>query len=289
VLTFEVLLNGIVLGGMYALLAFGLNLQYGVARIMNLSYGEFLMTSAFAAFWFFTLYKIDPLLSMLFSVPVSFIANWLIYRVVITPLVRRAPNRDALESDSILVTFGLLFVIQGTALLNWGGEYRGYSYLSVPVDVFGATIAANRLLACGIAYVIGIGAFLLLKYTRVGLALRALAIDPIAAQLVAVDVPRLSGLAFAAGGAMIAAAGTLISMFLSFNPSIGVIYTLKALIVMILGGVGSMLGSLVAGLILGVAENLGAYLVDPGLTLAINFAIFLLILLLRPKGLFARG
>lgn len=288
-LLFEVLLNGVVLGGMYALLAFGLNLQYGVARIMNLSYGEFLMTSAFAAFWFFTLYSIDPLLSALFSVPLSFVANWLIYRLVLTPLVRRAPNRDALETDSILVTFGILFVIQGTALLNWGGEYRGYTYLAVPVDVFGATIAANRLLASSVAYALGIGAFLVLRYTRVGLALRALAIDPIAAQLVAIDVPKLSGLAFATGGAMIAAAGTLISMFLSFNPSIGVIYTLKALIVMILGGVGSMLGSLVAGLILGVAENLGAYLVDPGLTLAINFAIFLLILLLRPKGLFARG
>jgi branched-chain amino acid transport system permease protein len=289
VLIFEVLLNGVVLGGMYALLAFGLNLQYGVARIMNLSYGEFLMTSAFAAFWFFTLYKIDPLLSALFSVPVSFAANWLIYRVVLTPLVRRAATRDRLEADSILVTFGLLFVIQGTALLNWGGEYRGYTYLAVPLDIFGATIAANRLLACAIAYLLGIAAFLVLKYSRVGTALRALAIDPVAAQLVAIDVPKLSGLAFATGGAMIAAAGTLVSMFLSFNPTVGVIYTLKALIVMILGGVGSMLGSLVAGLILGLAENLGAYLVDPGLTLAINFAIFLLILLLRPRGLFTRG
>jgi len=286
---FEVLLSGIVLGGMYALLAFGLNLQYGVARIMNLSYGEFLMTAAFGAFWFFTLYSIDPLLSMVVSVPLAFVANWLIYRFILTPLVRRAPSREALEADTILVTFGLLFMIQGFALLQWGGEYRGYTYLAIPLDIAGATIAANRLLAFGVACVIGVGAFLVLKYTRVGTALRALAIDPVAAQLVGVNVPRLSALAFASGGALMATAGVLVSMFLSFNPSVGVIYTLKALIVVIMGGVGSMIGSLVAGLILGLAESFGAYLVDPGLTLAINFAIFLLILLLRPKGLFARA
>lgn len=286
---FEVLLNGIVLGGMYALLAFGLNLQYGVARIMNLSYGEFLMTAAFGAFWFFTLYAVDPLLSMIVSVPLAFAANWVIYRVILVPLVRRAPSREALEADTILVTFGLLFVIQGFALLQWGGQYRGYTYLAVPLDIFGATIAANRLLAFGVACAIGIGAWLVLKYTRTGTALRALAIDPIAAQLVGVNVPRLSALAFASGGAMMAAAGVLVSLFLSFNPSVGVLYTLKALIVVIMGGVGSMIGSLAAGLILGLAEGFGAWLVDPGLTLAINFAIFLLILLLRPKGLFARA
>jgi len=134
-----------------------------------------------------------------------------------------------------------------------------------------------------------VGAYLVLKYTRVGTALRALAIDPVAAQLVGVNVPRLSGLAFASGGAMMAAAGVLVSMFLSFNPSVGVLYTLKALIVVIMGGVGSMIGSLAAGLLLGLAEGFGAWLVDPGLTLAINFAIFLAILLLRPKGLFARA
>ena len=109
------------------------------------------------------------------------------------------------------------------------------------------------------------------------------------AQLVAVDVPRLSALAFASGGAIVAASGTLVSMFLSFNASIGIVYTLKALIVVIMGWVGRMLGSLLAGLLLGVAEALGAWLVDPGLTLAINFGLFLLVLLIRPQGLFPAG
>jgi branched-chain amino acid transport system permease protein len=125
--------------------------------------------------------------------------------------------------------------------------------------------------------------------TRAGSALRAIAIDPIAARLVGVDVQKLSALAFATGGALAAISGTLVSTFISFSASIGVVYTLKALIVIIMGGVGRMMGCLAAGLLLGLAEALGGYLVDPGLTLAINFALFLIVLLVRPTGLFARG
>jgi len=285
----DVLLNGVVLGGMYALTALGLNLQYGVARIMNLSYGEFLMLAAFSGFWLFTSFQIDPLLGMLFTVPASFLANWLIYQILLVPLIRRAPNRDALEADSILVTFGLLFVIQGGAMLEWGAQYRGLSYLAVAVHVGSMTFALNRLLAFAAACAIGLTAYGVLRFTRAGTAMRALAVDPVSAQLVAINVRRMSALAFDSGGAMIAAAGTLISLFLSFNPTIGITYTLKALIVMVMGGMGNMAGSLLAGIILGVAEGVGAYLVDPGLTLAINYAIFMLILLVRPKGLFARA
>jgi branched-chain amino acid transport system permease protein len=285
----EVLLNGVVLGGMYALTALGLNLQYGVARVMNLSYGEFLMLAAFSGFWLFTSYQIDPLLSILFSVPASFVANWLIYQILIVPLMRRAPNRDAFEAETILVTFGLLFVIQGGAMLEWGAQYRGYTYLAIPVHVGPLAFALNRLLAFVAACILGVAAYAVLRYTRVGTAIRALAVDPVSAQLVAVNVRGMSALAFAAGGAMVAASGTLISLFLSFNPTIGITYTLKALIVMVMGGIGNMAGSLLAGVILGVTESLAAYLVDPGLTLAINYAIFMLILLLRPKGLFARA
>lgn len=286
---FEVVLSGILVGGMYGLVALGLNLQYGIARMMNLAYGEALMGGAYAAFWLFTLWSIDPLAVMLFSVPVAFAGNWLIYRYLLTPLIRRAANQDILEADTILVTFGLLFVFQGIALVQWGGEYRGYTYLAVPLSIFGATVAANRLLAFAVAVLLGLGLYWFLRSTRTGAALRAIAIDPVAAQLVAVDVPRLSALAFATGGAIMAVAGTLTSMFLTFNASVGIVFTLKALIVVIMGGVGRMLGCLAAGLILGLAEAIGAYLVDPGLTLAINFGLFVLVLLVRPQGLFARA
>lgn len=288
-LLLEVIVGGVVLGGMYALIAIGLNLQYGIARIMNLAYGEFLMTACFATFWLYTLYSIDPLLSLLFTMPVTFIANWLIYRVFIEPLVNRATSRGDLETNSILATFGMLFVVKGLALVAWSGDERAYNYLGQAIDLGGLVFAANRLIAFAVACVLAGGLFVILKYTRVGTALRAVGVDPVAAQLVSIDVRRYSALAFALGGAMVAGAGTLISMFLPFNPAVGVEFTLRALIVVIMGGVGHILGSLAAGIILGVAEALGAYLVDPGLTLAINFFIFILVLLIRPKGLFGKA
>lgn len=282
----ETLMNGVVLGGMYALIAMGLNLQYGVARIMNLSYGEFLMGGAFSAFWLYTLWQVDPLVGLLLGVPAAFVANWLLYLLLLAPLVRRAHSREQLETDSILATFGLLFLVKGSALAAWSGDERAYSYLQQPVVVLGSTFAANRLLAFAAACLLALVTWAVLARTRIGTAVRAVAVDPVAAQLVAIDVKRLAALTFAAGGAMAAAAGTLISMFLTFSPAVGVEYTLKALIVVIMGGVGHIIGGLAAGIILGVAESLGAWLVDPGLTLAINFSMFLAVLLLRPKGLF---
>ena len=178
---FEVILNALVLGGMYALVALGLNLQYGVARMMNLSYGEFFMVGAFAAFWTVMLWKLDPLLALIVSVPVSFVANWLIYRLLLLRLIRRSPDQDALDADVILVTFGLLFVFQGLAIVNWGGEYRGYTYLAVPVKILGAEVALNRLLAFLAACVLAAVLFVILGLTRTGAALRAMAIDPVAA------------------------------------------------------------------------------------------------------------
>jgi branched-chain amino acid transport system permease protein len=289
VILFEVVLNGLLLGGMYGLIALGLNMQYGVARMMNLSYGEFFMGGAFAAYFLAVLWEQNPLLSMFVSVPLAFAGNWLIYRYLMLPLVRRAPDQDALDPDVVLVTFGLMFVFEGLALSGWGGDQRGYSFLSVPVDFLNAKIALNRLLAFAAACALALGLFLLLRLTWIGAALRSIAIDPVAASLVGVDVQRLSALSFAAGGAMAAASGMLVSTFISFTASVGVVYTLKALIIVIMAGVGRMAGTLGAGLLLGLAESLGGYLIDPGLTLAINFALFMVVLLLRPTGLFARG
>lgn len=285
----EPLLTGITLGGMYALVAMGLTLQYGVARIMNLSYGEILVAAAFAVFWLFTAAGVNPLLGLGLVVPAALVASWLIYRILLLPLVRRAKTRDALEVDSILATFGLLFVVQGVMLVLFGGAYYSYSFLAIPVNVFGVTIAANRLLALAFAAVIGLALYLGLTRTRAGTALRAVAVDPVSAQLVAIDVRAAAAMAFAIGGALVASGGVLVSMFLTFNANIGVVFTMKALIVVIMGGVGNMLGALVAGLILGLTETFVATWIDPGLTLAATYTIFLIILLVRPQGLFGRG
>lgn len=286
---FEVFLGGLLLGGMYGLIALGLNLQYGVARILNLSYGEFFLGGAFTAFFTIMLWQLNPLLSVFISIPIAFVMNWLIYQYMMVPLIRRAPDQDALDADVVLVTFGLFFVFQGLALVNWSGDLRGYSFLSIPVHVLGATVALNRLFAFLGACVLAAAIFLVLRYTRVGAALRAITIDPVAAGLVGIDVRRFSALTFAAGGALAATSGMLVSTFISFSATSGVEYTLKALIVVIMAGVGRVTGTLAAGLLLGVVESLGGYLIDPSLTIAINFGLFILILLLRPTGLFTRA
>ena len=188
---FEVLLNGLLLGGMYGLIALGLNLQYGVARMMNLSYGEFFMGSAFAAYFTIILWKYNPLLSLLVSAPLAFGANWLIYRYLLVPLVRRSSSHDALEANVVLVTFGLMFVFEGLALSSWGGEQRGYSFLSSPVDVFGAKIALNRLLAFLAACGLALALFLVFRFTWLGIGFRSVAIDPVAASVVGINVQSL--------------------------------------------------------------------------------------------------
>ena len=285
----EAVLSGLILGGMYALVALGLTLQYGVARIMNLSYGEVLIAAAFCAWWLFTSAAIGPLLGLLIVVPAAFGVSWLLYRLLLDPLVRRAKTRDALEVDSILATFGLLFVVQGVMLVAFGGAYYSYAFLAVPVNILGATVAANRLLAFGVAVVLGIALYLCLMRTRAGTAVRAVAVDPQSARLVAIDVRATAALAFALGGALVAAGGVLVSMFLTFNANLGVLFTMKALIVVIMGGVGNLLGALVAGLILGLTETFVATWIDPGLTLAATYALFLALLLIRPQGLFGGG
>ena len=287
-LSLDILIAGVVLGGMYALIAMGLTLQYGVARIMNLSHGESLIAAAFGAHWGFAALAISPLIGLLIAIPLGFAANWLIYRVVLTPLVRRAKSRGALETDSILATFGLLFVLQGVMLVAFGGQFYTMNYLSVPVNLLGSTVALNRLIALVFALVIGTALYLALTRTRYGAAIRAVAVDPVAAQLVAIDVPKAAAFAFALGGALAAAGGVLISMFMTFTAAMGVVFTMKALIVIIMGGVGNIAGALLAGMMLGLAETAVARLVDPGLTIAVTYALFLTVLLVRPTGLFGR-
>lgn len=285
----DVLLSGVTLGGMYALIAMGLTLQYGVARIMNLAYGEFLIASAFGAFLGVTQLRLHPLLALLLALPAGFLLQWGVYRLLLVPLVRRSGAGPALEVDSILATFGLLFVVQGCALVLFGGNYYSYGWLAVPVDVLGSPIAANRLLALAVALLLGGTLYLLLTRTRVGTALRAVAVAPGFAPLVGIDVRALGALAFGLGGALVAASGVLVSTFLPFSATMGVVFTMKALVVVIMGGVGNLLGCLLAGLLLGLAETLVARFVDPGLTLAVNFALFISVLLWRPTGLLGKA
>jgi branched-chain amino acid transport system permease protein len=284
----EILVTGVLLSGTYALIALGLTLQYGVARIMNLATGETLVAACFGAFWFFTTLQIDPIASLALIAPLAFVVNWFVYTLLLKPLVKRAKNRGMLEVDSILATFGLMFLFQGLMTLGFGGEYFSYSFLAEPFEIFGSPYGLNRVVAFGAAVVIALGLYVFLNHTRYGTAIRAVAVDPVSAGLVAINVDRASAFAFALGGALTAAGGGLLSTFYTFNASMGVVFTMKALIIVIMGGVGDVRGAVLAALLLGLTETAVASLIDPGLTLAATYTLFILVLLFRPQGIFGR-
>ncbi len=284
----ETIVTGILLGGTYALIAIGLTLQYGVARIMNLANGETFVDACFIAFWLFTSYAVNPLWGILIIAPVAFFVNWAIYALLLRPLVVRAKSQGMLEVDSILATFGLLFLFQGLMLRGFGGAYTSYTFLADRFDILGTFYGLNRVVAFGAACVIAALLYLFLYRTRYGTAVRAVAVNPNSANLVGIDVAKAAALSFALGGALTACGGTLLSTFYTFNASMGVIFTMKALIIVIMGGVGDVRGAVIAALILGIAETTVARLIDPGLTLAATYALFVLVLMFRPQGIFGR-
>ena len=181
----DILLSGLLLGGTYALMAMGLNLQYGVARIMNLANGEMLVLGGLAAFWLFTAAAISPLLTIVIVAPLAFAGNWLVYRFLLLPLVRRAKNQGQLEVDSILATFGMSFVLVGV-MVSIHGEYFTYSFLADPFTLLGNTVALNRLVAFMGACIIGGALYYWLNRTYSGTAVRAVSVSTEAAGLVGI-------------------------------------------------------------------------------------------------------
>jgi len=284
----QIIVTGILLSGTYALIALGLTLQYGVARIMNLANGETLVAGCFIAFWLYASFAINPIFGLIIVAPLAFAFNWGVYKLALRPLVNRAKNRGQLEVDSILATFGLLFLLQGLMVLAFGGEYFSYQYLAERFMIFGSAYGLNRVVAFCAAVIIAGALYYFLYHTRHGTAVRAVAADPNSANLVAIDVARTAAIAFALGGALTACGGALLSTFYTFNAAMGVTFTMKALIIVIMGGVGDVRGAVLAALILGVAETAVASLIDPGLTLAATYTLFILVLLFRPQGIFGR-
>jgi branched-chain amino acid transport system permease protein len=283
------LVLGLVLGGTYALLALGLTLQYGIARIMNLAYGEVTLLAAFGLVFLFQTAGLPPLVAIVLIGPAGYLTGWLLYSVMMRPLVRRAAGKPGkLEVDSILATFGLLFVLQGIMLVLFGANFTSISYLDQGVNVLGVSVALNRLIAFGICLVAGIGLIVLLHWSRWGLILRAVALTPGSAPLVGIDVNKVSRQGFALGTALASIGGASIAMYQTFSANDGVVFTMKALIIVIMGGVGNVAGALAAGFALGLVETFVATTFDPGLTLAATFTIFLVVLIWRPQGLFGR-
>ena len=284
----ELIASGLITGGIYALVALGLNLQYGLMRILNIAHGEFLMLGAFITWMVQTQFGFSPLLML----PLSFFllltlglaVHWLCFK----QLTSTSPNLDVFEARGLMVAFGLMFLVQNFVSYVWGGDLRGYDYLSDPVRLGGIQFAGNKLLVFALSLSFSIVLIVLLRMTLLGKAVRALMQSPVGAQLVGIDTQRLHPLMFGIGLGLSGVAGCLLSMAYTISPSMGEPYTVTALIVITLGGFGSMGGALAGGLLLGVIEAFGMHFTNPSLKALLSYVVFISVLLLRPEGLFAR-
>ncbi len=283
----DVIIGGLISGGIYALIAVGLSLQYGVGRVLNVSHGEFIMIGAFATWSLYTVFGISPLISLVICGPIFFILGFVINRAIFEYLRSKSESIDAFAASSLLASFGLLFIIQNVALIIWKADLRGYSYLDSSVSILGAVFTANRLIALLFAVVISLSFYIFLTRTRLGKAIRAAAEDPVTAQVMGVNIHRVLAICFGLGALMAGLAGVLISMMYEMRPTMGLEYTIIAIIVVVLGGLGSITGSLVGGFILGFIGTIVTY-IDPGLSLIAYYVIFILMLLVKPTGIFGK-
>jgi branched-chain amino acid transport system permease protein len=285
---FELAATGLITGGIYALVALGLNLQYGLMRIMNISHGEFLMLGAYLTWLGYTVLHVNPLVFLPVVALALFALGVAVYCLCFRRITRTAPAVEVVEARSLLVGFGLMYLVQNLAYLAWGADLRGYSFLTAAIDLGGARLQANRLVL--FAFAVGASLLLLaiLRWTLIGKAVRAMMQSPTGAQLVGIDTRFLHPVVFGAGLALAGIAGALLSMVYEISPGMGEPYTVTALIVIVLGGLGSAAGCLLGGFILGLVETFGMHFTSPSLKMLLSYAVLVLVLLARPKGLFSR-
>jgi branched-chain amino acid transport system permease protein len=282
------LLLGVLIGGLYGLAAAGLSLVFGVLKVLDVAHGELIMLGGYGAFWLSALIGLDPFLGLLVVVPLSLVLGVCLYSGLFGFVVRA--DEEARVKNSLLIGFGLALALHALAVRLWTADERSVvvPYAGSVISVGGLSIPAIRLASLGVAFALIAALHLLLMRWRWGQAIRATADDWQAALLTGIDVRRAYLLAFAIGTGLAGAAGTLVSVGYSISPSIGLEWTLKALIVVVLAGLGSMLGTFVGGLFLGVAEAASAAIFGGAYREAAGLVIFVVVLLVRPRGLFGR-
>lgn len=280
------LVYGLFVGGIYGVAALGLALVFGVLKVLNIAHGELLMLGGYVSVWAFGALGMDPFVSFIIVVPALFVFGLALDRTVYRHVVRLA-GEDKIK-NSLLVSFGLALVIQSLALFLFSADERTtqVSYASQSLSLWGVSLPYTRLASFLISLIVALGLHRLLHHTDFGKAILATAQDWEAAELAGIDVPRVYMITFALGAALAGVAGTLVSVTYGVSPGVGISWTLKALIVVVLAGTGSILGAFPAGLLLGLMEALGGAFIGPSYRELIGLAVFLLILVLRPQGLF---
>jgi len=282
------LLLGLLIGGLYGLAAAGLSLVFGVMRVLNVAHGELIMLGGYGAFWLAALLGVDPFASLALVIPGALVLGAILYWGLFGFVVRA--DEETRVKNSLLIGFGLALALQALAVRLWTADER-----SIPTSYGGAVLSVGELsiplvrLATLVVALLLIGALqLLLSRWRWGKAIRATAEDWQAALLTGIDIRRAYLLAFALGTALAGAAGVLVTVAYSVSPSIGLEWTLKALIVVVLAGLGSMMGTFVGGLVLGLAEAASAATFGGPYREIVGLVIFVVVLVVRPRGLFGR-
>lgn len=280
----QLLASGLLIGGVYALLSIGLTLIFGVLRIVNFAQGEFIMLAMFAAFWLNALWGVDPYASIVVVVPVIFVLGLLTERFVIKPILH-APH-----AMQIFATFGLSVVLQNAALTAWGPDYRTVqtSYATQSFELGAVSLSASALYAFVVALLMAGALLFFLHRTWDGRALRAMVQNRYAARLMGIDTERLNRVAFGAGVACAGVAGCILTPIYYTFPTVGVDLIITAFVVVVLGGLGSVVGALLGGLIIGVTQTLTGFFISVELKDVVALVLFILILIVRPQGLFGQ-
>ena len=279
----QIIVSGLLMGLIFALIAVGLTLVWGVMDILNFAHGEFLMLAMFITFWMFSLWKIDPLLSIPITVAALFAVGVLTYRLIIKKVLN-APGLTAL-----LATFGLSILIKNLAQFFWSPDFRhiqGAFLSDKPLSFWGLNLSLAEVVAAGGSGLITFVIYYLIFRTKTGRAIRATALDRDTALLMGINIDRIFALTFGLGGACVGVAGALLMNFYYVFPSVGSLFGILAFVTVALGGFGNITGAFLAGVIIGVVETSGGVFIAPVFKYTVVFVMYLVIILIRPKGLF---
>lgn len=281
-LVFQSIIDGILMGGIYGLIAIGLTLIFGVMKIINFAQGALMMLGMYVAYWCFALFGINPYLSLPLSAIILFFIGVFIQKGVLQRMA------GAPDHNQLLVTLGITLFIENLALVLFKPDFRSVKVDGIPAtfSIFNLNIHTTKLIAFAFAIFLAIALFYFLKKTYLGKAIRATSINAGGASLVGVNIVKINYIAFGIGAGLAGVAGALITPFFYASPAVGASFILKAFVVVVLGGLGNFIGALVGGVLIGVTESIGGILLPGSLKELMTYVIFILILLLKPKGLF---
>ena len=275
----QVVISGLLAGSLYAMVALGLGLIFGVMRVLNVAHGTILTLGAYVTFWLFHLLGLNPYLSLLVSMPLLFAVGVGVQRLFVRRVV------DAPELSSLLVTFGISIALVNLTQLAFTSDLRAVEYLTGSWLVGPFALSKSRVIACAFAVAITAGAFAFLRTTRLGKAIRAVSQSREVAECCGIDVGRIHALAFGIASALAAAGGSLVSVMVAIQPEMGGVYTFKSFLVIVLGGAGNYPGALLGGLFLGLVEQLASLFLTTQVNEAVAYVLLVLVLLVRPTGM----